>query len=181
MDVTINNIKKELREKMKALNKIQTQKDLLLESNLLNEKLVTHPLWKKAKTVLLFSSLPDEPNTSSLMLITSKRILLPVVQEKNLILKTYTNTAALSIKNKYGIKEPEGDEFDKYDEIDLAIIPGVAFDNYANRLGRGKGYYDKLLTKLKCKKIGICFQHQLIEEVPIEKHDIILDEIIVVR
>ena len=62
--------------------------------------------------------------------------------------------------------------------IDLAIIPGVSFDRKGNRLGRGKGYYDRLLNKLNVYKIGICFQFQLTEPgLPTEDSDIPMDEV----
>ena len=64
------------------------------------------------------------------------------------------------------------------DEIDLAVIPGVAFDRYGHRLGRGKGYYDRLLPQIPAPKVGICFPFQLIEEVPAEAFDFRMDTII---
>ena len=81
------------------------------------------------------------------------------------------------IKGSYGIEEPIGDVVKDYDRIELAIIPGVGFDLQGNHLGRGKGYYDRLLPKLKAYKIGICFQFQVIEPIPFESFDIPMDEV----
>ena len=65
-------------------------------------------------------------------------------------------------------------------EIELIIVPGVAFDRSRNRLGRGKGFYDRILTQLEIPKIGICFDFQLKEHIPTEafdeKMDVILTE-----
>ena len=88
----------------------------------------------------------------------SKRIILPVVTGDELELR--------------------GAPFTDYETIDLAVIPGVAFDRYGHRLGRGKGYYDRLLPQIPASKVGICFPFQLIEEVPAEAFDFRMDTII---
>jgi 5-formyltetrahydrofolate cyclo-ligase len=77
--------------------------------------------------------------------------------------------------------EPTGEVFsvDSYHEIDLAVIPGVAFDRHGARLGRGKGYYDRLLSlMLNAYKIGICFPFQLLEHIPSEPHDVLMNEVV---
>lgn len=107
-----------------------------------------------------------------------KRILLPVVVGDDLELRLYTGPEDLAI-GAYGIEEPTGARFTDYTAIDLIIVPGVAFDRNGNRLGRGKGYYDRLLPRIpSAYKIGICFPFQVVEEVPAEPFDIRMDEII---
>ena len=66
----------------------------------------------------------------------------------------------------FGIKEPTGETFLEYDKIDLVIVPGVAFDRTLNRMGRGKGFYDRLLPKIKAPKVAVCFDFQLMEKIP---------------
>ena len=78
-----------------------------------------------------------------------------------------------------GIEEPTGTLFTDYAAIDFIAVPGVAFDRNGNRLGRGKGYYDRLLPRIpSAYKAGICFPFQLVEEVPAEPFDIRMDEVI---
>ena len=103
----------------------------------------------------------------------SKRIILPVVTGDELELRVYAGPQDLAI-GSYGIAEPTGAPFTDY----LAVIPGVAFDRYGHRLGRGKGYYDRLLPQIPAPKVGICFPFQLIEEVPAEAFDFRMDTII---
>jgi len=106
-----------------------------------------------------------------------KNILLPVVQGDELELRSYHCPDDLAI-GSYGILEPTGTPFHDYTNIDLVIVPGVAFDVSGSRLGRGKGYYDRLLPKLTAYKIGICFPFQLVNEIPTEEFDIRMNEII---
>ena len=83
-----------------------------------------------------------------------------------------------TIIGAYGITESTGPIVTDYDSIDLAIIPGRAFTPDGCRLGRGKGYYDRLLPLLHCPKIGICFSFQILENIPNDTHDIKVDKVI---
>lgn len=142
--------------------------------------LEAHPAFRAANTILLYHSLKDEVDTHGFIEKWSnqKHILLPVVIGEKLELRTYTGPHDLRI-GAYGIEEPVGTPFTDYAAIDLAVIPGVAFDSRGNRLGRGKGYYDRLLPHMPTTyKIGICFPFQLVKEVPAEAFDIRMDEII---
>lgn len=142
--------------------------------------LEAHPAFGAANTVLLYYSLPDEVDTHEFVQKWSreKRILLPVVVGDDLELRIYTGPEDLST-GSYGIEEPTGELFTNYAAIDFIAVPGVAFDGNGNRLGRGKGYYDRLLPHIPAAyKAGICFPFQLVEEVPAEPFDIRMDEII---
>jgi len=132
-----------------------------------------------SNTILLYYSLPDEIQTIDLInkYKNKKRILLPSVNGNELSLHEYSIYSKLSL-GKYGIMESCELEFVNYSEIDLAVIPGIAFDKSFNRLGRGKGYYDRLLPKLNCKIIGICFDFQFIDHIPAEYHDFKMNKII---
>ena len=142
--------------------------------------LEAHPAFRAAATVLLYHSLPDEVDTYRFVENWSaqKRVLLPQVVGDDLCLRRYTSAADMAV-GAYGILEPVGELFTDYDSISLVVVPGVAFDAAGNRLGRGKGYYDRLLPRLAAAyKIGICFPFQLVDRVPAEPFDIRMDEII---
>ena len=139
---------------------------------------------------MLYHSLPDEVDTHRFVEKWSaqKRVLLPQVVGDDLCLRRYTSAADMAV-GAYGILEPVGELFTDYDSISLVVVPGVAFDAAGNRLGRGKGYYDRLLPRLPrarrigiclaaAYKIGICFPFQLVDRVPAEPFDIRMDEII---
>ena len=139
--------------------------------------------WQEAGTLLLYYPLSDEVDVRLLIreaFEDGKRVLLPVVKGDELELHLYEGESSLR-KGAFGIMEPQGPLFapEHYDEIDLAIIPGVAFDKEGHRLGRGKGYYDRLLPKLESAKlVGVCWPFQLLDEVPSEPHDISVEEVI---
>lgn len=163
-----------------ALLKTQHKSSATQQSAEILAALEAHPAFKAADTVLLYHSLKDEVDTHEFIRKWSrlKRILLPVVVGDNLELRVYTGPEDLAI-GAYGIEEPTGARFTDYAAIGFIAVPGVAFDRNGNRLGRGKGYYDRLLPRIPAAyKAGICFPYQLVEEVPAEPFDIRMDEII---
>ena len=146
------------------------------------QTLLSHSAIKQANTILLYASLPDEVQTNTLLatlLKQKKRILLPVVvDETSLELREYKGKEELET-GAFGIEEPKGKAFTAYSVIDVVVVPGMAFDSYGNRLGRGKGYYDRLLSLLPhAYKIGIAFPFQIFTSIPVTPHDIIMNEVI---
>ena len=141
--------------------------------------LESHPVFRSSNTILLYNSMKDEVYTHAFIEKWSKRkhILLPVVQGDEPAIRSYRNSNGLTTGD-YGIKEPTGAVFHDYARIGLAVVPGVAFDTSGSRLGRGKGYYYKLLPELAAYKIGICFPFQLLDEIPTEEFDVRMDEVI---
>ncbi len=164
--------KQQIRKTISERKKTLTEFFFLDFSSKLFIHLESLPVFKNAKTILLYHSLKDEVRTHAFIekWKNQKILILPVVNGKNLILKEYNDSSKL-LTGAYGIQEPTGELFSDYNKIDLAIIPGVSFDKVGNRLGRGKGYYDRLLPKIKAFKIGICFSFQLSEKIPVEPHD----------
>jgi 5-formyltetrahydrofolate cyclo-ligase len=102
---------------------------------------------------------------------------LPVVVGDKLELKQFEGVEKMK-KGAFNIMEPQGEAFSDFDSIDLAIIPGVGFSPQGARLGRGKGYYDRLLPNLRCPKIGLALPCQIADEIPTEEWDIPMDEVI---
>lgn len=174
--------KDELRKTVRRLKNLHTKDELRELSAKIAESLLGLSRLKEAQTVMLYCSLPDEVYTMDIIHSLSKagkRIVLPrVTGDSDMELREYTGDADLT-PGSFGIPEPCGKVFDKYDRIDVAVIPGMAFDIEGNRLGRGKGYYDRFL---KCNrstyKIGLCFDFQFMDRIPAYKHDIRMDCVI---
>lgn len=171
--------KKELRKKIAEQKKQQSEESLILRSDSALSILETLPRFKDAKTILLYHSLKDEVRTDKFIerWKDKKNILLPVVDGEILRLKKYNQSVELSV-GAFGIEEPSGLDFTNYEEIDLAIVPGVSFDCNKNRLGRGKGYYDRLLPQISAYKIGLCYEFQISEQIPTEPHDLPMDAVL---
>lgn len=178
-------LKKELRSNIASLKRAYSSDELRDLSNEVVDLLGQLPRLKSAKTILLYYSLPDEVFTHEFINRISKHkiVLLPVVTGNNTLeLRRYISKEDLKL-GAYGIWEPIGELFTAYNTIDLAIIPGVAFDKKGNRLGRGKGYYDRFLPNLKAYKVGICFPFQYIQNatIPTEDSDIPMDQVITTK
>ena len=169
-----------LRQQIRAEKRLHPSSELQQWSRQAANRLEQHPKFISADTILLYASLPDEVDTRDLIdrWHKQKRILLPKVCGDELTLHIYTGPDCLQT-GAFGINEPTGKTFNDYDKISLAVVPGMAFDSRGHRLGRGKGYYDRLLPLLKnAYKIGICFGFQFVPGVPADEHDIMMDEII---
>ncbi|MDR0937736.1 MAG: 5-formyltetrahydrofolate cyclo-ligase [Mediterranea sp.] len=173
--------KRELRLEMARLKVLYLPEERKALSVDVSAALERHPLFGAARVVLLYHSLADEVDTSGLLArwLGRKRVLLPVVVDgAELELREYRGEERLAT-GRFGIEEPTGEAFTDYPAIDLAVVPGVAFDRQGHRLGRGKGYYDRLLPRLtQAYKLGLCFPFQLVERVPAEPSDVPMDEVV---
>lgn len=138
------------------------------------------PEFRRAHTVLLYMALPDEVPTLDFIRKWAgvKRFALPVVNGDSLLLREY-QAERLSPGWK-GILEPDASALQVLpSEIDLALIPGIAFDLAGGRLGRGRGFYDRLLPSLHCPLIGLCAASRLVPAVPMAPWDVKMDRVIV--
>lgn len=171
--------KKELRKLIRQRKAEHTAKEKAEMSARICRQVLTDPHWAKANTVFLYHALTDEVDTTMLIdaaMQEGKTVLLPVIDGDGLRLKIHTGATQTG---SYSIQEPIGEEFTCYKEITLAIVPGMAFDKKGNRLGRGRGFYDRTLPKLaEAYKIGLCFPFQLLESIPCEAYDIKMDAVL---
>ena len=170
--------KNEIRRLMSSRKKDYTKEEIRDKSAMLMNHLEENTVFISSKTAMLYYSLPDEVYTHEFIekWYKEKTIVLPVVIGDEMILKVYDGKESMK-KGAYNIYEPTGTEFTDYSSIDMAIIPGVAFDAKGNRLGRGKGYYDRFLRKVKTFKLGICFDFQLYNDIPTDLFDIPMDDV----
>ncbi len=166
--------KQVLREDIELAKKGYSETDLRRYSEQIFQKLTQTKVFEEAKCVLAYYSFKGEVFTHDFIdeFAKEKKIVLPVVKKDILVLREYRGKDNL-LMSDYGILEPTGPDFTDYSQIDLGIIPGVMFDRNLYRLGRGKGYYDKLLSLFDAVYlIGVCFSFQLKDKTPIESHDI---------
>lgn len=179
-------------EKEKIRSEILRKRDSIqpeereLKDTFITEKVLSLPDFERAKVIFYFASFRSEVSTLPQIkeaLRRGKRIVLPKVDNKNRILRLYEIHNLEEIKPGFmGIPEPDvpADRERDINEVDLVIMPGVAFDPYGNRLGYGAGYYDKLLSGLKREipLIAIAFEEQIVDSLPSEDHDVKVHKII---
>jgi 5-formyltetrahydrofolate cyclo-ligase len=172
--------KSDFRNEVFKLKRNLTSSERILKSQSIFKKIEQLHLFNNANTVLIYWSLDDEVFTHDVTKkwTRTKRILLPVTLKEELELREFKGTHLLKESPKMKLKEPVGKAFTAFNEIDLAIVPGLAFDKQNNRIGYGKGYYDKLLSNLSVFKIGICFDFQIFDKIPATEKDIKMDLVI---
>ena len=165
---------------MASLKRSYTKTTLQDLSAKIMERLEETDLFRQASCIALYHAISGEVQTAGLIekWYREKKLLLPLIKGNDLQLLLYSGKESLKA-GAFGILEPTEDCMAvPENEIDLIIVPGVAFDRQLNRMGRGKGYYDRLLSTLQAPKIGICFDFQLQDTVPTESFDKKMDMII---
>ena len=167
---------------MRQLKRQFTQQQLCELSLPIIERL--HSLLVEAQTIVAYYSLADEVDTHGLideLLAVGKTVYLPrVVSDEAMLLCRYTGRDSLR-KGAFGIMEPIGSPIPADEQIDVVLVPGMAFDAQGHRLGRGKGYYDRFLSSLNTPRprlIGVCFDFQKVETVPTALHDVSVDMVV---
>ncbi|MEA4904597.1 MAG: 5-formyltetrahydrofolate cyclo-ligase [Petrimonas sp.] len=173
--------KKKLRTRVVEIKQSYSQRELQNLSEEVISTLELTEVFQNAKVVLAYYSMSDEVNTHEWIKRHhwQKQFLLPMVNNSELVLKRYVSEESM-LTSDFGIEEPLGNTFpeQEYDKIDLVIVPGVAFDRTLNRMGRGKGFYDRLLPKIKAPKIAICFDFQVFDRIPANQGDIKMNMIV---
>ncbi len=148
-------------------------------SEAIRDRLIAIESWRSAQTVLIYASLPDEPDLFILPR-GDKRFCYPRYHADRGYESARVDDPAELTPGKFGVLEPDSRIPEiPADEVDLILLPGVAFDQECYRLGRGRGFYDQWLLTLPGSKIGVGFDHQLLDRVPREPHDVQLDGVIV--
>ncbi len=150
----------------------------------IGRRLLTLPEFIKARIILFYASFRSEVDTMKLLqrsLLDGKTVVLPRVDTSNTSLVLYTIPSVEDlVPGHFGIKEPREnrEELIEPSDIEMIIVPGVAFDEHCNRLGYGKGYYDRLLSHKNALAVGLAYEEQILAHIPADAHDIKMDKII---
>lgn len=172
-------MKDEIRRQMKALRRALTEEEMRRSAEEITKEIVGGKAYTNAKTVCLYLSAYKEVDTSALLARCkqdNKIVLLPVTAQDGTI--TLCKDNGRYKKGNFNITEPDGDETTDAKTVDLFIIPALAFDKEGNRLGFGKGCYDRILENTNGYKVGIGYAFQLLECLPSDAHDIKMDMVI---
>lgn len=179
LQIKKDKIRKQILEKRSNLSLEEVNK----KSELIIENLT--PYLKNAQNIMIFMDMKNEVRITKLIELYPEKnfFISKIVNSKNREMKINKYNENELVLHKFGYYESSSDDF--YDEkiLDIVIVPALAFDSSKNRIGFGGGYYDTFLNKVRGKNkntlfIGVCYDFQMIEEVPIEGHDITLDLVV---
>ena len=165
---------------MRRLNRALDSRQRLRASAAIFSAVERLPEFRAARTVAVFAALPDEPATDEVLArwASTRRVVLPRVEGD--AMRFYACRPDALVFGAFGILEPQGERPCPAGEIDLVVCPGVAFTADGRRLGRGRGYYDRYLgdPAFRGFRVGVCYAHQLVDDMPVEPHDVRMDRVI---
>lgn len=167
----LHRAKQSLRELLIQKRRMMSTEERTAQSALILSQLEKMTVFQEAKTVLLYYPKNNEVDVLPLFkrYKRDKVLLLPVTHRRGMTANPYEGNDKMH-RGKVGIPEPTTPPYEG--EIDLIIVPAVAFDKQGNRLGRGGGYYDRFLKKQShATFIGVGYDFQLVDEVPVRQHD----------
>lgn len=176
------NHKKEIRDKIRELKKQISEEYVIKNSEMITQKILDLDVYKKAKSIYIYLDFEKEVMTKKVIqdaYQNNKKVAVPKIINNQM--KFYYLDDLSKIKTGYfGIKEPV-EEKEANEKSVLMIMPGLAFDEKKNRVGYGKSFYDRYLCEHVSNdiyKLGVCFDFQVLDKVPVLAHDIPLDKII---
>jgi 5-formyltetrahydrofolate cyclo-ligase len=173
--------KNALRQQIRARLEAMTLEQRAVESQQACALLEQQGIWNSAQTILFYAPLSEEPDVWPLLeasLAAGRTVALPRFDSKS------GQYAACRIQDlakeiqpgQFGIREPtDSCPVTPWNRLDFVLVPGVAFDLRGRRLGRGKGFYDQLLALVRGTTCGIAFEEQIVEGIPVEPHDVLLN------
>ncbi len=179
-------LKTAIRKQAHENRRAQPEKEVV--STKIVDRFMELPEYQSAKTVMFYVDVRDEVRTRQALpsaLASGKRIVVPYCLDGELELFWLENMEELEL-GMYRILEPKNElrtvasKHLQPTDLDLVMVPGVAFDRNGGRTGHGKGYYDKLLqhARLDAPLIALAFECQMFEKIPAESHDIYMDKIV---
>jgi 5-formyltetrahydrofolate cyclo-ligase len=164
--------KQKVRELLAQKRRIMPVDERTIQSTKILEQVESLPVFQSAKTILLYYPVQNEVDVLPLVkrYKHEKTILFPVSHRRGMTVHPYAGNAMMH-RGKFGIPEPTTPAYEG--TIDLMIVPAVAFDKKGRRLGRGGGYYDRFIKKIKNHTftLGVAYDFQMIDEVPSARHD----------
>ncbi|MDD5431635.1 MAG: 5-formyltetrahydrofolate cyclo-ligase [Candidatus Omnitrophica bacterium] len=176
--------KAQIRSKILIKLKKQKEEDRNRKSKKIKQRLFRTQVFTKANNIMFYIAFRGEVDTEEMIRESRKLgkiIAVPVCQKDRETLRPciLDNDARLK-RGPYGVREPALESFIRMDELDLVIVPGLAFDKKGNRLGRGMGFYDRFLSKLpkRTKTLGLAFDFQILPSVPTRAHDVRINKVL---
>ena len=166
--------KARLRKRMLRLRRALPSDEVKRRSEAVLSHLLSHPIYKNSRTVHTYISVDEEVDTWPLIsraLDDGKRVVVPVVSGDEDMVHCEVDSRSEFVKGRFGLWEPKHRREVDVKELDLVVVPGVAFDRRGYRLGFGRGYYDRFLSQVSAPKVGLAFDFQVVPCIPEDPHD----------
>ena len=174
--------KKSVRESAKARRLAMSRSEVIEKSYAISLSILESDFYKKARSVMLYMPIGNEVSTSLIKADAEenkKRLYYPVTSENTKEIKAYRVKEKTEFKKGgFSIPEPKNAKLASSEEIDLIIVPGVAFSKNGARVGFGKGCYDRFLKNMKATKVGICYELQIFDGIQEDENDIRVDYVV---
>ena len=172
-------MKSELRLIYKNKRKELSKTEAAEKSKAAQTEFLNSPIYKKAETVMLYYPIGNETDTSAIAeraFADKKRLIYPVTDEKSgEITPYYVKENGKFHIGAFSVPEPEKNDAANLNDIDVVIVPGIAFSREGARIGFGKGCYDRFLGNINAVKVGLCYDFQICSGLNVEQHDVNMD------
>lgn len=172
-------MKNRIRNEMKAKRRFMEKTEVVEKSQRAAEIFLNSEIYRSAKMIMLYMPLGNEADTSEIIkkaFADGKSLVLPVTEEATgKITPVAFEENAVFLKGGFSVAEPKNSVEVKKSEIDVVLVPGIAFDKKGARVGFGKGCYDMFLADSRAKKVGFCYEFQICEEIPADEYDVKMD------
>ncbi len=177
--------KRELRTRMREVCAAIPEQEAARQAEMVAAHVAEWPGYHRARTVLLYAALQGELETAALLdrvLADGKRLALPRCGADGGMQAVLVKDWRALQWGRFGVREPAlTSPALEAREIDMALIPGLAFDGAGHRLGRGKGYFDRFLAQTEAVAAGLAYEEQVLPRVPTEAHDCGVQYVITAR
>lgn len=183
-------LKKKIRQRILDIRNNMSAADVETRSEIIIHKLMELDAFKRSGYIMSYVNFGNEVATKELIrccLSKGVRVAVPIVRKTGEIGSIIVPSEIFDIEKElkpgvFGILEPDKNFIRPVNVrmLDMIVVPGIGFDNKKNRIGFGAGYYDRFLTTIpeSCLKVGLAFETQIIDEIPVESHDVPLDMVI---
>lgn len=170
-----------LRQKMLKQRLSMNADEIACFSKQISERLMALQVVQDAVCLMAFYPHKNEPDLQEVInacLDMDKKVSLPYVLKDGHMLAVDYHENSVMKNNIYGIPEPVRDMDSEQQMLDVVFVPGIVFDESLNRMGFGKGYFDRFLVKTDAVKIGVCYESNIVDKIPTDAHDIKMDIIV---
>lgn len=170
--------KDDIRRRVKARKRLLDDNERQTAARNVFNQLERLAAFMMSDSILAYHSLPDELSTREFLdkWSSRKHFFLPRVNGIDLEILPYDRTRLHS--GAFRIEEPDGDDLSDASQMEMIIVPAVAYDRRGNRIGRGRGYYDRLLSNTRALKVGVAYDFQLFDALEPDPFDVPVDIVI---